>query len=296
MDLLSPWPMDFSQDIKPIHCHSHNDYWRRVPLFNALNTGCISVEADIWLQNSTDGKPDLLVGHSKRSLTIERSLQNLYLNPLLSILSNQNLLSKDSNDTLPSDLPSGVFESSPDTSLTLLLDFKSDGPVLWPLVLEQLAPLLSAGYLTRWSKATNKLESRPLTIVATGNAPFPLILAEDIDRYVFFDAPLTDISNSAYTSANSYLASASLGKAVGMVWAGRLNQKQRDIVRGQVKEAGEKGLKARYWNTPAWPIMWRNNVWKLLLESGVGLLNVDDLTEAGKWNWDWCMVAGMVLC
>lgn len=30
------WPTDFSRDITPIPCQSHNDHWYRVPLYNAL--------------------------------------------------------------------------------------------------------------------------------------------------------------------------------------------------------------------------------------------------------------------
>ena len=31
---------DFSRDITPIPCHPHNDYWRKVPLYDALAAGC----------------------------------------------------------------------------------------------------------------------------------------------------------------------------------------------------------------------------------------------------------------
>jgi hypothetical protein len=40
------WMMPLSV---PVGCHSHNDYWRRVPLYSALQAGCIGVEADVWL-------------------------------------------------------------------------------------------------------------------------------------------------------------------------------------------------------------------------------------------------------
>ena len=53
------WRDDFSRDIVPKKCHSHNDYWRSVPLFSALAAGCTSVEADVWL--AEDGA--LLVSH-----------------------------------------------------------------------------------------------------------------------------------------------------------------------------------------------------------------------------------------
>ncbi|KAF1828784.1 hypothetical protein BDW02DRAFT_593039 [Decorospora gaudefroyi] len=34
------WREDFSRDIVPKNCHSHNDYWRSVPLYAALAAGC----------------------------------------------------------------------------------------------------------------------------------------------------------------------------------------------------------------------------------------------------------------
>lgn len=41
-------PADATRGVQPINCHSHNDYTRRVPLFDALRWGCTSVEADVW--------------------------------------------------------------------------------------------------------------------------------------------------------------------------------------------------------------------------------------------------------
>lgn len=32
------------------------------------------------------------------------------------------------------------------------------------------------------------------------------------------------------------------------------------------------------------------------MENGIGVLNVDDVVSAGRWNWNWCVVAGLVLC
>ena len=59
----SHYPTDFSRGNIPILCHSHNDYERKVPLYNTLQAGYTSVEADVWLH---DG--DLLVGHTGNSL------------------------------------------------------------------------------------------------------------------------------------------------------------------------------------------------------------------------------------
>ena len=58
-----------------------------------------------------------------------------------------------------------------------------------------------------------------------------------------------------------------------------------DTILGQAGAATARGLKARYWNTPAWPISARDHIWDVLEKEGVGMLNVDDLTSASKRNW-----------
>lgn len=45
---LVEYPTDATRDVLPINCHSHNDYIRRVPLFDAISWGCTGVEADVW--------------------------------------------------------------------------------------------------------------------------------------------------------------------------------------------------------------------------------------------------------
>lgn len=115
---LFPWPKDFSQGITPVQCHSHNDYWRNVPLFDALAAGCVGVEADVWLDKTSN---NLLVGHRASSLSADRTLQSAYIEPLTTILTQIN---QGVNATVPR---SGVFETFPNASLTLLIDVKTDG-------------------------------------------------------------------------------------------------------------------------------------------------------------------------
>src|SRR3954462_5482632 len=64
-----------------IHClpnaHAHNDYEHTRPLFDALDQGFCSVEADVFLRDDK-----LLVGHTAASLKPDRRLKPLYLDPL----------------------------------------------------------------------------------------------------------------------------------------------------------------------------------------------------------------------
>ena len=311
-DELGHWPTDFSADVHPVACHSHNDYWRKEPLFSALDAGCTSVEADVWLYDQ-----ELYVGHSTSSLTPKRTLRNLYINPLVKILDQQN--PKTSFHPALDRPRNGVFDTKPSQSLVLLIDFKNEGHKIWPFVSEQLEPLRQGKYLTHFN-GTSVVEG-PITVVVTGNAPWDEVVANPSYRDMFFDAPLDLMGKLAgapgpelegqvldkrstnqgqgrsgaapsdptmYSRANSYYASVSFKSAVGWPWRGSLSHSQIEIMRKQIAGAHARGLKVRYWGVPSWPIGMRNYLWRTLVKEGVDFLNVDDLKSAasGDWNWD----------
>lgn len=306
---LAAYPTDFTRDILPIPCHSHNDYWRRVPLYEAIHYGCTGVEADVWLIED-----ELYVGHSYGSLTSNRTFRSLYVDPIVDILDKQNPSTRFANVT-----HHGVFDTDPGQSLTLLVDFKTSGAALWPVVLQQLEALREKNYLTYFDGTT--VIPGPVTVVATGNAPSELVLANSTHRDVFFDAPLSKLWEEptehkrlpeyrrtspmsrpgikeqsgntvdveadidAYDATNSYYASTSFRFSIGFVWWGRLSKSQMNLIRGHIKGAHSRGLKARFWDTPSWPIGLRNYIWDTLVKEGADYLNVDDLRSASRIDW-----------
>ena len=295
------YPTDFSRGIIPIPCHSHNDYLRSVPLYDALQAGCMSIEVDIWLR---DG--DLLVGHTSDSLTPARTLRTLYLDPLASILKRQGKHSSDAaRPPFASTNTRGIYESNTSTSLTLLLDLKTDGHATLPLVQQQLEPFRSAGWLTHSSNTS--LVPGPLTIVGSGTTPFSFVsppapndnknntTTTNDTRTIFYDAPLSSLwsgdntdlpsNHTVYNPLNSHYASAKFSTVVGAPWHGVLRPAQVEIIRAQVRAASARGLGVRYWDTPAWPIRTRNHVWDVLVKEGVGVLNVDDLEGVSRRSW-----------
>jgi hypothetical protein len=177
-ELLAWYPTDFTRDILPIPCHSHNDYWRRVPLFSALRAGCTGVEADVWLFDA-----ELYVGHNTASLTRNRTFTSLYIDPIVRILEDQNPSTPFYNGT-----SHGVFDVDPGQSLTLLVDVKTGGVETWPWVVAQLQPLRERGWLS--FVENDELHMRQVTVVGTGNTPFDLLTLNTTYRDTFFDAPL----------------------------------------------------------------------------------------------------------
>ncbi|CAI7622767.1 unnamed protein product [Penicillium crustosum] len=274
----------------PVPCNSHNDYWRHIPLRSALHAGCTGVEVDVWPWGS-----DILVGHS-RSTVLRGTLQSLYIDPLLKMLDTHNASPSRNWPEVMSQEIVGLFSYDPKQTLTLLIDCKTESDRTWPLLLEQLNPLREKGYLTHFNGSD--VVYGPITVVASGDAPFHMIVENSTYRDVFYDAPLGNLTfpaditagynrpmDSTYNPSNSYYASTDFRKAIGPLYLGRLSDAQLAILRSQIHTAHELGLKVRYWGTPTWPVGLRNHVWNVLVHEGVDMLNTDDLRGATKQDW-----------
>src|SRR6266850_6035686 len=117
-------PVLASEPTPLIHTHAHNDYEHKRPLFDALDHGFCSIEADIYL---VEGQ--LLVAHNRSQVKPERTLQTLYLDPL------RERVKKNGGR---------VYPNGPE--VTLLIDIKSDWRTIYPVlreVLKQYADILT---------------------------------------------------------------------------------------------------------------------------------------------------------
>ncbi|KAF4991220.1 hypothetical protein FDECE_14112 [Fusarium decemcellulare] len=289
------WVETLSANVYPSMVHSHNDYLRPRPLFSALSVGCASVEADVW--RTKDGK-DLLVGHHWWSLSPAKTLQSLYIDPLLQILDSMNQQALEDNPGYNGQA-AGVFATHPNTTLILFIDVKDDPVTTWPLVLEQLKPLRDKGYLSRHEKIYPEVTNQsfwpgPITVVGTGN----IVKRRDVNvgieperwhQYhdVFLDASLDLIDRPGFCQRNDtyclevqenefYTASVSFWRAIGTVRLG-FGKSQLKALRDQIHTATQLNLISRYWELPSWPISYRNYVWRILAQEGIGLLNADDI-------------------
>jgi hypothetical protein len=124
-----------------------------------------------------------------------------------------------------------------------------------------------------------------VTVIGTGNTQLA-----DVQKYlprdVFFDAPLAQLKSDVYaglTANEAPIASTDFAASFGKVRSREMNATQLEALRSQIGLAHDKGIMARYWNQPAWPVGTRNAVWRILWEEGVDLLNVDDLKAASEF-------------
>jgi hypothetical protein len=122
-------------------------------------------------------------------------------------------------------------------------------------------------------------------VIGTGNTRLSDIQSY-IPRDVFIDAPLAELSSKIYanlTVNEAPIASTDFVASLGDVRRREMNATQLETLRSQIDLAHEKGIMARYWNQPSWPVGTRNAIWRTLWDEGVDLLNVDDLKGASEF-------------
>ncbi|CAO1614082.1 unnamed protein product [Parajaminaea phylloscopi] len=291
-------PADWSRDVLPIPVHSHNDYWRDVPILDALALGVRSVESDVWLY-----KDELYVGHDPFALSQERTFSSLTVQPLLKAIDQANEANALKSDTDESRFFAGLQKEqklgnftagfySAGVGLTapiqLLIDIKTDGETTWPRVVEELKPLRDRGYLTRYE--AGKVIPGPILVVGTGNTPIDQV-APLTSRDYFFDGPLGNLSQTfeikgtqyKWNSTLSPLASVDFSKVVSK-WEGHEDAPEdvRANLTKAIDEAHQLGITTRFWDTPGWPRFARDRVNKVLLALGSDWINADDLEAIAR--------------
>lgn len=257
--------------------HSHNDYWRKEPLFEALALGIQSVEADVW---AVKGEDALFVGHSWRSLRTDKTLKRMYTGPIEALLQSVNNGTTDKT---------GMFDSAPNATLYLYIDVKNRPTRVFELLQKHLQPLQK--FMTTYDVEQQIWTMGSLTVILSGNYPVDLVAGMKF-RNVFIDAPLDDfakledelrlIGNNETLSSLAIMSSAALKAITGT--KGRtptgLTSREKEAIRNAIKIARSLGIKTRIWDTPAWPVEQRDQVWRDELALGVDMINADHLQGA----------------
>jgi glycerophosphoryl diester phosphodiesterase len=228
------------------NAHAHNDYWHQRPLFDALDRGFTSVEADIFV---VDGKA--LVGHDRRELKPERTLESLYLKPLVGRVKENG----------------GRVHASEDRFF-LLVDVKSDPQEAYALLHEMLSEYAES--LTVVERG--ELRQGAVTVVISGNRPIAELEKATL-RYAGFDGRLTDL-NSDWPPHLMPMISDNWSNHFS--WRGRGEMPETE--RTKLREIASKVHKARrvlrFWGTPENEPMWRE-----LRSAGVDLIGTDRLDQ-----------------
>lgn len=226
--------------------HSHNDYEHARPLLDALDQGFCSVEADIYCIHG-----QLLVAHDRSKTQPERTLQALYLDPLLARVRTNG---------------GRVHPAGPE--FHLLIDFKTDAQTTWPVLREALRRYEEMLTVFRASE----VRRRAVTVILSGNSP-RAILESEPSRFAAIDGRLPDLEGQASPFLVPWISD---NWTAHFRWraSGPIADEERERLRALVAQAHAQGRKVRFWGMPDTPLSWKEQ-----FDAGVDFINTDHLAE-----------------
>ncbi len=231
--------------VEPLsQAHAHNDYLHARPLFDAIDHGFNSVEADIYL---VDGK--LLVAHTARELKPERTLETLYLEPLRQrILANSGAVHRNA------------------AAFHLLIDIKSEAEATYAALDHLLAKFADIISVIR----DGQRDSKAVNVVISGNRPSATLEKQAV-RYAGLDGRFGDLDSKASPELVPLISD---NWTVHFKWRGQgaMSDAERQKLDDAVAKAHSHGRKIRFWATPD-----NQPMWEALRAGGVDMINTDDL-------------------
>lgn len=241
----------FSQNCVLLNAHAHNDYKHKHPLSDALQNKFNSIEADIFLINN-----QLIVSHTRPFLNKKKTLESLYLKPLLDSCLKNN----------------GTVYKNCDESLILLIDIKTDANETYKELKKDLEK-----YKSILSKYENgNITFNAVTIILTGNKPFDELQKENL-RYAFIDQSLLGL-DKAFEQTVCMMASTKYSNILTWKGKGEIPKEEKEKLTTLVNQAHKEDKVVRLWASPE-----NKKVWAELLNCGVDLINTDKLEMLGNF-------------
>lgn len=189
-----------------LKAHAHNDYEHERPFFEAFQLGFGSIEADVYAVNG-----ELLVGHERAQLSLNRNLKDLYIDPIIRVLK----ANKEGN-----------FHQ-------LLIDSKTAADSTLPLIIAALKP------------HSEIIQQKGFRIVISGNRPKPSQYIES-PAWITFDGR----SDERFPTNKVVLESESMLKFGFWNGQSPIPAALKEKLKTYVDQVHANGRKVRLWATP----------------------------------------------
>ena len=234
----------------PIIYHSHNDYNRTVPFWEAYSQHCASIEADVFLQ---DG--EILVAHNRKDVTAERSLRKMYIEPIVKTFRENG----------------GRMWKGSDDRLQLVVDLKTGESLPGVIALAEEYPDVFT-------------TENGVKIVITGDEPAP----DDFGKWpswLWFDGDFKDGKLNYTPEQLKRIAMISTDfRKFARNWngKGRMINSELEAVTKAIETAHEAGKPIRFWDAPE-----GTTAYFTLHKLGVDFFNTDYPAQCALFFSNW---------
>lgn len=221
------------------NAHSHNDYEQVQPFYLAYQEQFGSIEADIHLVN---GK--ILVAHDTKQVSVDRSLEKLYLDPLADFIKKNN----------------GTPYRDPNRTLELLIDQKTDAIPTLKALIEVL------------KKYPSIIQNKKIIITISGNRPDPKDFT-NYPRFIWFDGKLGEHYSKEALSKIALLSD-DFSSYVKKKYPLEISSEENENIKTIIHLAHQENKKIRFWAVPDYQMAWEK-----MIEYKVDFLNTDHITS-----------------
>ena len=230
-----------------LNAHSHNDYEQQTPFMLAYNAHFGSIEADIWAVNG-----DLFVAHNKSDIKAERSMDSLYIQPIVRQFRKNG----------------GKAWNTYPSTFQLMIDLKNPVEPTLSLLVEKLKK-----YPDVFDSNQN---SNAIRVVITGNRPEPSGFSK-YPLFIWFDGNVT-LKYDEQQLKRVALYSENLAGFTS--WKGKeaIPEKEEIRLKQVIDSVHDLNKKIRFWNAPD-----DAYAWKTLMNLKVDYLNTDHIQELSTW-------------
>jgi alkaline phosphatase len=228
----------FAQSFTVTKGHAHNDYVHTTPFFEAYNLGFGSIEADVFLLNN-----ELYVAHDSTEINKERTLNALYITPILKEIAKN-----------------GGKIKQP---LQLLIDLKTTGNTMQVLEKQLLIH-------------KRIFENSNISFVISGEMPAPRHFSK-YDKLLQFDGRVNTHYNKQQLKR---VAMFSHNFSDIEKWKGQvpLASNKMDEIAVIIKKVHQKKKKLRFWATPDTKLGWNT-----LINLTVDYIGTDNLSALAHY-------------
>ena len=226
---------------RPMLIHSHNDYARTMPFYEAYSQQVYSIEADVFLCDGT-----LLVGHDLPDLKAEDTFESLYVRPLVELFARNG----------------GRAWRDSDEHLQLMIELKSE-----------TAPTLQAvaGVLGRWPQVFDtRVNPDAVRIAVTGRVPAPEAFSQ-YPEYMLFDGQW-DVNYTPEQLARIALVSADFRDFSTWNGKGTIIAPEKRTLEEMIDRVHGMGKPVRFWNAPE-----GITVYYTFYDMGIDYINTDQV-------------------
>lgn len=234
---------------QPVILHSHNDYNRTAPFWEAYSQHCQSIEADVFLHNG-----ELLVGHEVENLKPENSFLRLYVDPIVRTFRANG----------------GKMWAGSQDRLMLLVELKSATEPTLTEVIEQLEEFPDVFCSPEGVK-----------VAITGNTPAKEHF-RDYPEWVGFDGDIRETYTWAQLERVALVSNSFRMFAKKWNGKGRMIDPELNAVKDAIAKVHSWGKPIRFWEAPEGTTAYFT-FWKL----GVDIINTDKPAVAHLFFDDW---------